>query len=144
MQQINQTAAELPQMNEGNMRSVVPLGHNAAARVDAVLARLGAPWLVTALPDDADPAALAAALAGADALFTHRFGGDWPPAPNLTLLQVPGAGYDAIDLAALPKGCTVCNVHEHETGIAEYVLLGMLEWVIGMAAMGRPLPHARW
>jgi phosphoglycerate dehydrogenase-like enzyme len=131
-------------MNEGNMRSVVLLGHNAADRVDDVLARLGATWLVTSLPDDADPAALAAALAGADALFTHRFDSDWPPAPNLTLLQVPGAGYDAIDLAALPKGCTVCNVHEHEIGIAEYVLLGMLEWVIGMAAMDRRLRQRDW
>jgi phosphoglycerate dehydrogenase-like enzyme len=127
-----------------SIRSVVLLGHNARDRVDDLLARLGATWRVTARPDGADRATLAAALAGADALFTHHFDSDSPPAPNLTLLQVPGAGYDAIDLAALPKGCTVCNVHEHETGIAEYVLLGMLEWVIGMAAMDRRLRQRDW
>jgi phosphoglycerate dehydrogenase-like enzyme len=131
-------------MKEGNMRSVVLLGHNAADRVDEIVARFGATWLVTALSDDADRAAVAAALASADALFTHHFDGDSPPVPNLRLLQVPGAGYDTIDLAALPKGCTVCNVHEHETGIAEYVLLGMLEWVIGMAAMDRRLRQRDW
>jgi phosphoglycerate dehydrogenase-like enzyme len=127
-----------------SIRSVVLLHYNPADRINDVLARLAATWTVTALPDDADRATLAAALADADALFTHHFDGESPPAPNLRLLQVPGAGYDAIDLAALPKGCTVCNVHEHETGIAEYVLLGMLEWVIGMAAMDRRLRQRDW
>jgi len=60
---------------------------------------------------------------------------------------VPGAGYDPIDLAAVPKGCIVCNVHEHETGIAEYVLLGMLDgrsaWRDGPPAQARRLDRQR-
>jgi len=130
--------------NHARLKSVVVLGYNAADRVDDALTRLGATWRVTALPDGADRDTLAAAFAGADALLTHHFDADCPPAPKLKLLQVPGAGYDAIDLAALPKGCAVCNVHEHETGMAEYVLLGMLEWVIGMAAMDRRLRQRDW
>jgi phosphoglycerate dehydrogenase-like enzyme len=130
--------------DHASTRSVVVLHYNPADRINDALARLAATWKVTALPDDADRSTVADALAGADALFAHHFDGNSPPAPKLRLLQVPGAGYDGIDLAALPKGCTVCNVHEHETGIAEYVLLGMLEWVIGMAAMDRRLRQRDW
>lgn len=125
-------------------RSVVLLGHNAADQADALQARLGRTWRVGGVAADADRAVLADALAGADALLTHSFAAGLPPAPRLRLLQVPGAGYDPIDLAAVPRGCTVCNVHEHETGIAEYVLLGMLEWTIGMAAMDRALRRRDW
>ena len=130
--------------NRDNRPSVVLLGYNAADHAADLQTRLGAAWRVVAVPEGAERATSAAALVDADALFTHHFDADMPPAPHLRLLQVPGAGYDPIDLAAVPEGCTVCNVHEHETGIAEYVLLGMLEWIIGMAAMDRRLRQRDW
>jgi phosphoglycerate dehydrogenase-like enzyme len=130
--------------DRSSTHSVVLLGHNAADQADALQARLGPSWRVRGVASDSGRAVLADALAGADALLTHSFDARLPPAPRLRLLQVPGAGYDPIDLAAVPHGCTVCNVHEHETGIAEYVLLGMLEWMIGMAAMDRALRRRDW
>src|ERR1700741_1550471 len=36
------------------------------------------------------------------------------------------AGLDQIDLDAVPKGVTVCNVFGHEPAIAEYVIMTML------------------
>ena len=136
--------AILDGMVDRNERTVVLFGFNAADRADDLRARLATAWRVVPVPEGAERATIAAAFAEADAIFTHHFERGLPPTPRLTLLQVPGAGYDPIDLAALPKGCTVCNVHEHETGIAEYVLLGMLEWVIGMAAMDRRLRRRDW
>lgn len=72
-------------------------------------------------------------FAEAEALITSRFGAETPSAPNLRLIQAPGAGLDNVDLAAVPAGCTVCNVFEHEIGIAEYVFAGMLHFVVGLA-----------
>ena len=127
-----------------NTRSVVLFGYNAADRADALRPLLASEWRIVPVPEGSDRATVTAAFAEADAIFTHRFNSELPPAPRLKLLQVPGAGYDPIDLAAVPKGCAVCNVHEHETGIAEYVLLGMLEWTIGMAPMDRQLRQRDW
>jgi phosphoglycerate dehydrogenase-like enzyme len=53
-------------------------------------------------------------------------------AAKLKLLQLPFAGYDWLQPQLLPDGCTVCNTYEHEIPIAEYVLLGILEWEIGL------------
>ncbi|HEX3499853.1 MAG TPA: 2-hydroxyacid dehydrogenase [Stellaceae bacterium] len=127
-----------------NTPTVVLFGYNAADRADALRPLLASAWRIVKVPEGADRAMVTAAFAEADAIFTHRFDSELPPAPRLKLLQVPGAGYDPIDLAALPAGCSVCNVHEHETGIAEYVLLGMLEWTIGMAGMDRQLRRRDW
>ena len=41
--------------------------------------------------------------------------------PSLRFLQLPGAGLDGLDPSHLPDGCEVCNVHEHEGAVAEYV-----------------------
>jgi phosphoglycerate dehydrogenase-like enzyme len=136
--------AILDAMKDRTDRTVVLFGFNAADRADDLRARLATKWRVVPVPEGAGRAAIAEAFAEADAIFTHHFDGGLPPTPRLKLLQVPGAGYDPIDLAALPACCTVCNVHGHETGIAEYVLLGMLEWTIGMAGMDRRLRRRDW
>ena len=56
-------------------------------------------------------------------------------APSFRLLHVQGAGLDGIDFQSLREGCTVCNVYEHESPIAEYVLMHMLQWEIQPATM---------
>ena len=75
---------------------------------------------------------LARGLAEAEALVTMTWGRNPPPAPRLKLIQLPVSGYDAIELAAVPPGATVCNVYEHEIGIAEHLLAGMLEFTIDL------------
>ena len=55
--------------------------------------------------------------------------------PNLKLFQIPWTGYDFCTPADMPSGVPVCNTFEHESAIAEYVLLAMLEWQIGLRRM---------
>jgi phosphoglycerate dehydrogenase-like enzyme len=90
------------------------------------------------------PDALARALSDADVAIAMRWQQPLPPTPKLRLLQLPGAGFDGIDFASVPRGCTVCNVHEHETGISEYVLLAMLEWTIRMGPMNAAFKGGSW
>jgi phosphoglycerate dehydrogenase-like enzyme len=47
-------------------------------------------------------------------------------AQRLRLLQVPGAGLDRIDRAAVPAGVPLANVFGHEAGIAEYTIGAMI------------------
>jgi phosphoglycerate dehydrogenase-like enzyme len=49
-------------------------------------------------------------------VFTAEMSGT---AKHLKLVQVPGAGLDRIDRAALPVGVWLTNAYGHETGIAE-------------------------
>jgi phosphoglycerate dehydrogenase-like enzyme len=44
-------------------------------------------------------------------------------ARSLRFMQMPGAGWDKIDPAAIPDGVLVANCYEHERGIAEYVVM---------------------
>ena len=80
----------------------------------------------------------------AKALVTTRYGSELPPSPRLRLIQIPAAGINGIDFAAVPLGCQVCNVFEHEGPIAEYVLLAMLEWQIGMTRLDANLRDGQW
>lgn len=45
---------------------------------------------------------------------------------NLRLIQVAGAGYEGIDLTAVPPGAIVANTSHHGRAIAEYCLMAML------------------
>jgi phosphoglycerate dehydrogenase-like enzyme len=112
--------------------------------LDLIKAGLSQDWEVLELPKDAPADELKRVLAQADACIA----GDWPrsmpPAPKLKLLQVTGTGYDGVDLSALPAGCTLCNVFEHEGAIAEYLVLAMLEWQIGLRRMDAALRQGVW
>ena len=106
--------------------------------------RLGAGWTVAA-GRRGDPAdVLAARLSVADAVVTQYWTVDAPAAPRLRLLQLPGAGFDAIDFGAVPAGCAVCNVYEHEIGISEYVAAALLEREIGLRRMDARLRRGEW
>jgi phosphoglycerate dehydrogenase-like enzyme len=97
----------------------------------------------TAVADEQDLKAFATAVAQADAIISM----DWRwdiPAPNLKLLQLPGAGTDQIQFSTLPPATTVCNVFGHDIGIAEYVIAGMLEMTLGLRAMDQALRQDRW
>jgi phosphoglycerate dehydrogenase-like enzyme len=79
-----------------------------------------------------------------DVVVGLRFGEAEAQRLQPRLLHLPGAGADAIDLASLPADCTLCNVFEHEGPIAEFVMLAMLDWEIGYAAMTREFDAATW
>lgn len=81
---------------------------------------------VTDLPDQSTPEHKAEVLAKAEVVITLHLAADTAPMPQLKLLQVAGAGYDAIARSALPPGATVCNAHGHEAPISEYVFAAML------------------
>lgn len=74
-----------------------------------------------------DEASIVPQLADVDVLVTLAFSREMGSvARRLRLVQVPGAGLDRIDRAALPAGTHLANAYAHETGIAEYVLGAML------------------
>ncbi len=83
-------------------------------------------------------------LAAADAVITMHWPSTMPAAPRLRLLQLPGAGLDGIDFDAVPAHCAVCNVYEHEIGIAEFVVLALLEWEIRLCRLDAGLRRGDW
>ncbi|MFQ5785896.1 MAG: 2-hydroxyacid dehydrogenase [Alphaproteobacteria bacterium] len=115
-------------------------GSKARARAAMIARHLTTDWTVAAWGADEPPAA----LADADALLAMHYDAAMPPAPKLRLLQLPGAGFDAIDFAAVPASAAICNVYGHETGIAEYVFAAMLEWVTGLSRMDARLRAGDW
>jgi phosphoglycerate dehydrogenase-like enzyme len=107
-----------------------------------VRAKLPATWRIE-LVDADDPQAFARGLFDADAIISM----DWrpaPPAPKLKLLHLPGAGWDAIDFAAVPPTATVCNAYGHEVSIAEFVMATMLEMTLGVRRMDAALRRNNW
>jgi phosphoglycerate dehydrogenase-like enzyme len=56
----------------------------------------------------------------------------WTSSPKLKLIQIPWTGHEFTSAERNPKGVPGCNCFVHETSIAEYVLLSMLEWKIGL------------
>jgi phosphoglycerate dehydrogenase-like enzyme len=65
-------------------------------------------------------------------------------ATSLKLLQVPGAGLDRIDRAALPQGAVLANVFGHEIGIAEYVFGAMLTLTREFSRLDGALRRGEW
>jgi phosphoglycerate dehydrogenase-like enzyme len=104
---------------------------------------LSTQWTIE-VSDSEDHDSFAKALARADAIVSMDWPAEMPPAPQLKLLQLPGAGIDEIALDAVPQQTTVCNVFEHETGISEYVLATMLQWVIPIPKLEAALRDGAW
>ena len=124
--------------------TVLLSGAYSAIHAERLRRLLTTPWTVATWREGDPDEARVAALAEADALIVTRFGAGMPPTPNLKLIQSPAAGYDRMDEAAVPRGCVVCNVHEHEIGISEYVMLAMLEWVIRLGRINANFKRGSW
>jgi phosphoglycerate dehydrogenase-like enzyme len=73
--------------------------------------------------------------------FTRQMG---EAARRLKLVQVPGAGLDRIDRAALPAGAALANVYGHEVGIAEYVIGAILAMARDLGRLDVALRQGRW
>jgi phosphoglycerate dehydrogenase-like enzyme len=115
-------------------------------------AATGAEWVRTRVPhadvvvvDDADRARLRQALSTADAVVAGELAADLlAEASKLRLVHVLGAGWDGIAVDALPAGCVVCNVFEHETAIGEWVLMAMLALTRRLLVYDRDLRAGEW
>jgi phosphoglycerate dehydrogenase-like enzyme len=123
------------------MLRVAFVGALSASFAESVRARLSVPCDIL-LTEEAGVLSL---LPDVDVLvtlvFTPAMGA---AARRLRLVQVPGAGLDRIDRAALPATAALANVHGHEIGIAEYVLGAMLAMSRGFGRLDAALRSGRW
>ena len=120
-------------------------GNNTIAQAERIEANLDKPWnILKWRPGTDDRASLLAMLPRADALIGGDVLGDWPQGLKLGLYQIPYTGCDWASESRLPAGCRFCNTFEHETAIAEYILLNLLEWEIGMSAGDRNFREQGW
>jgi len=69
---------------------------------------------------------------------------NWPAAPALQLFQIPWTGYNHTGPERVPLNVPVCNSFEHESAIAEYVLLAMLDWEIRLGQMDKSMRENGW
>jgi phosphoglycerate dehydrogenase-like enzyme len=93
----------------------------------------------------ADEAAIVAQLGDVDVLVSLAFSRAMAQAAHrLKLVQVPGAGLDRIDRAALPPGTLLANAYGHETGIAEYVIGAMLFLSRNLGRLDAKLRQGVW
>ncbi len=109
-------------------------------RVDDLTAALTTDWEILPINPTEDPEAFDAELGSVDVIVGGK-SRPIPPTNRLKLYHAPFTGYDWITPDELPRGVLFCNTHEHEATIAEHVLLGMLEWQIGL--MRDTDPHMR-
>jgi phosphoglycerate dehydrogenase-like enzyme len=92
-----------------------------------------------------DEAGIVPKLSDVDVLVTMVFTAEMASgAGRLRLVQVPGAGLDRIDRAALPSRAWLANVYGHETGIAEYVIGAMLSLTRDFARLDAALRRGVW
>ncbi len=102
------------------------LGGVAAATAIGIKSQLPPSLDAVILDDPIDRALLPAAAADADIIVSNHWRADYPPAPRARLVQSVATGVELFDLAALPRGASVCNSFGHETAIAEYVVMTAL------------------
>lgn len=113
-----------------------------AARLEALVRpQLGVPCDVVC--DDEN--GIIGKLADIDVLVSMGFSAAMGEAARrLKLMQVPGAGLDRIERAALPKGCALANAYGHEAGIAEFVIGAILSLTRDYARLDAGLRRGDW
>ncbi len=119
-------------------------GESASAFGAGFAELLDGPADVADLPDRLATESERRLYASADVLVGFRFDASLPRPAKLTLFQVPGAGYDAIDFSAVPSTAVVCNCFGHEQAIAEYVMAALLMRHVPLADADRQLRDGRW
>ncbi len=119
-------------------------GENAGSFSHDFQRLVGAAAQISVLPDALTDPAHAQTYAAADVIVGARFSGNLPRPERLRLFHVPGAGYDALDLDAIPDSAVVCNCFGHEHAIAEYVMAALLERHVPLAEADRHLRQGDW
>lgn len=126
------------------MMRIVFHGDSAGAFSEGFADLLDSAADIVALPDEFAGEADRRAYAAADVIVSFKFNRMLPRPEGLKLLHVPGAGYDAVDFAALPASAVVCNCFEHEQAIAEYVIAALLMRQVPFADADRRLRSGDW
>jgi phosphoglycerate dehydrogenase-like enzyme len=116
---------------------VVPFAHELPSR-------LKTDWRIFEVDDLSSAKDKTDAFAAADAVIAVDYGHDIPEAPHLKMVHVPGAGCDGIINEALPPEAALCNVHKHEKGVAEFVIMAMLQWNIRYMEAVRSFRAGSW
>jgi phosphoglycerate dehydrogenase-like enzyme len=119
-------------------------GANAASFSNDFGRLVGETADIRLLPDLLTSSSDRQAYADAEAIIGVRFTPEMPRPEKLQLFHVPGAGYDAVDLGALPGSAVVCNCFGHEQAIAEYVMAALLARHVPLADADRKLRQADW
>ena len=119
-------------------------GENAASFSENFERLLGEPAEIRLVPDDLGGATDRDAYVQADAIVGVKFTRDTPRPEHLKLFHVPGAGYDAVDLPAIPPSAVVCNCFGHEQAIAEYVMAALLGRHVPLADADSKLRRGEW
>lgn len=99
---------------------------------------------ICVLPDVLTNAVDRQSYAEADAIVGVRFDEELPRPEGLRLFHVPGAGYDTVDLNAVPGSAVVCNCFGHEQAIAEYAMTALLARHIPLVDADQKLRQGDW
>jgi phosphoglycerate dehydrogenase-like enzyme len=99
---------------------------------------------IAVLPDVLDSPADIETYRSADVIVGIAFNKATPVPHDLRLYQVPGAGYDGIDIEALPATAALCNCFGHENAIAEYVFAALLARHVPLADANSGLRKGDW
>lgn len=92
-----------------------------------------------------DEARIVPRLGDRDVLVSMGFTQEMAEAGRrLRLIQVPGAGLDRIDRAALRPGMHLANAYGHEVGIAEYVIGAMIALTRSFGRLDAKLRSGQW
>lgn len=83
------------------------------------------------------------ALRDADVVIGVKLTKDHAPL-SAKLYQVPGAGYDGVDLNVASKNCSLCNCFGHEPAIAEYVMSALLARHVPLVEADTQLRQGNW
>ncbi len=117
----------------------------ATRNVDRLAASLTTPWEIRTVALQDSDCMLMDTLSTAEAAISQGWNQSLGrKAVKLRFLQLPNAGTDAVDWGAIPETCTVCNVFEHETAVAEFVLLAMLELRIDLRGLDGNFRGGDW
>lgn len=96
-------------------------GSNASTFEPGFIELLSEVHDISILSDALDDAGEIEEFSNADVVIGIKLTSSHPPL-SARLFQVPGAGYDGIDMPTLPPGCALCNCFGHENAIAEYTM----------------------
>src|SRR4030088_2431260 len=119
-------------------------GENAGSFSHDFQRLVGEEAQISVLPDILTDSAHSRTYVAADVIVGGKFSGDLPQPRQLQLFHVSGAGYDAVDLDAIPDSAVVCNCFGHEQAIAEYVMAALLERHVPFADADRHLRQGEW
>ena len=123
------------------MLTVAMAGTFAASLEPALRAELRVPCTLVV----ADEHTIVGRLADVDVLVTMAFTREMgAAAKRLKLVQVPGAGLERIDRAALPAGTALANAYGHEVGIAEFAFGAMLALTRDFVRLDGSLRRGVW